>query len=226
MFIKNLIKKLTAPIMWGNLLAMVAVVVFLCVALVWWLSFYTHHGEGIEVPDFYGLTYVRAVEVGDNHGLILVANDSTYNKRLPAGSVVSQQPGAGMKVKEGRVVYVTINSLTMPRVVIPDLIDNSSYREAQAKLLALEFKLLPPKLVEGEKDWVYGIRCEGRNLATGDLVAKESTLTLVIGNGLVGEEMDLEELINEPQDSTVYDGGSHTSTPADDEIDTFLEVFE
>ena len=201
---------------------MAVVVVLLCVALVWWLGFYTHHGEGIEVPDFYGLSYVRALEVGDSHGLLLVANDSTYNKQLPAGSVVSQQPGAGMKVKEGRVIYVTINSLTMPRVAIPDLIDNSSYREAQAKLLALEFKLMPPKLVEGEKDWVYGIRCEGRNLTTGDLVAKESTLTLVIGNGLVGEEMDLEELINEQQDTTVYNGGAQ----ADDEIDTFLEVFE
>ena len=136
MIIKNLVKKLTAPIIWGNLLAMAVVVVLLCVALVWWLGFYTHHGEGIEVPDFYGLSYVRALEVGDSHGLLLVANDSTYNKQLPAGSVVSQQPGAGMKVKEGRVIYVTINSLTMPRVAIPDLIDNSSYREAQAKLLA------------------------------------------------------------------------------------------
>ncbi|MDE6011779.1 MAG: penicillin-binding protein, partial [Prevotella sp.] len=91
----------------------------------------------------------------------------------------------------------TINSLTLPRVPIPDLIDNSSYREAQAKLLALDFVVLPPKLVEGEKDWVYGILCDGRRLASGDLVAKESHLTLLIGNGLVGEDADMNELIED-----------------------------
>ncbi|MBR6319119.1 MAG: PASTA domain-containing protein [Prevotella sp.] len=222
---KNFFKKLLSPMVWGNLLAMATVVVALFAGMIWWLGAYTHHGEGIEVPDMYGMEYARAIEVADAKGLVLVANDSTYNKALPAGSIVIQKPVAGMKVKEGRIIYVTINSLTMPRVALPDLIDNSSYREAQAKLQALEFKVNPPVLIDGEKDWVYGIRCEGRNLSSGDMVAKESMLTLVIGNGYLGDELELEDLMGDSLsvDSTA---GDEAETINDDDIDTFLEVFE
>jgi hypothetical protein len=217
--VKKFIKKLTSPIVWGNLLAMAVVIALLIVGLIWWLGKYTHHGEGIEVPDFSNMTYVKAIAKGDDLGLIVMVNDSTYNKSLPAGSVVSQKPVAGAKVKEGRIVYVTINSLTMPRVAIPDLIDNCSYREAQAKLQALEFKLTDPKLINGDKDWVYGIQCNGKNVITGDLIARESTLTLVIGNGLTDDELEIEEFMDNYHDSLYINDGT-----TDDETDTFLEV--
>ncbi len=216
---KRFFKKLTSPIVWGNLLAMAVVIALLIVGLIWWLDKYTHHGEGIEVPDFSSMTYTKAIAEGDELGLIVLVNDSMYNKSLPAGCVVAQKPAAGAKVKEGRIVYVTINSLTMPRVAIPDLIDNCSYREAQAKLQALEFKLTEPKLIDGDKDWVYGIQCNGKNVITGDLIARESTLTLVIGNGLTGDDLEMEEFMGDYQDSLYVDDGTD-----DDEIDTFLEV--
>ena len=211
-------KKLTSPLVWGNLLAMAFVVGLLFVGLIWWLDEYTHHGEGVEVPDFYGLNCHDAISSGDNLGLVVIVNDSTYVKTLPAGSVVTQTPQAGATVKSGRTVYVTINSLTMPRVAIPYLIDNCSYREAQAKLQALEFNLTPPKLIDGEKDWVYGIQCNGRNLQTGDMVAKESTLTLIIGSTLPDDDMELEEYDDE------LDEGDGTG--GDDEVDTFMEMPE
>ena len=189
-----------------NLLAMAAVIVLLLLLLIWGLNIYTHHGEGIEVPNVVGKNYTGAIMQADQQGLRLVANDSTYIKEMPAGSIVLQQPVAGERVKEGHVIYVTINSYTLPRVEIPDLIDNSSYREAQAKLQALDFVVLPPKLVEGEKDWVYGIQCGGRSLAKGDLVAKESHLTLLIGNGLVGEESDMNDYIEDYENGRIMEG--------------------
>lgn len=216
MGVKQFFKKLTSPIIWGNLLAMFLVVVLLFICLIWWLNSYTNHGKGIEVPDFYSMSYADAISRGDLLGLVVVANDSTYNKKLPAGCVVLQKPIAGAKVKDGRIVYVTINSLTMSRVAIPDLIDNCSYREAQAKLQALEFKLTEPKLIDGDKDWVYGIQCNGRNISTGDLVARESTLTIVIGNGLLDDELEPDDLLDSENDSLDIDGI--------DDIDTFLEV--
>lgn len=193
MSLKSFFRKLFSPRVWGNCLAMAVVLVLLFVALVWWLNSYTHHGEGISVPDFSGLNYHESMSRGDELGLIVLVGDSTYNKKMPAGCVVSQKPLAGTSVKSGRIVYVTINSLTMPRVAIPDLVGNSSYRQAQARLQALEFKLTEPKLIDGDKDWVYGLQCGGRNLEAGDMVAKESTLTLVIGNGLTEEDLELEE---------------------------------
>ncbi|MBR1449254.1 MAG: PASTA domain-containing protein [Prevotella sp.] len=218
MTVKDIMDKLKAPFLWINLLAMAAVIVLLCFGVIWGLDLYTNHGEGVEVPDFVGKNYTRAIEVAEEKGLMLVANDSTYIKEMPAGCVVLQQPGVGSQVKEGRIIYVTINSLTLPRVAIPDLIDNSSYREAQAKLLALDFVVLPPKLVEGEKDWVYGIQCDGRSLASGDLVAKESHLTLLIGNGLVGEEADMDEYLED------YGMGRISDEPDDMEEVTELPI--
>ena len=223
MFLKTFFKKLTSPMVWGNLLAMLIVLVLLFLGLVWWLNDYTHHGEGIEVPDLSGLNYQSSVSKGDELGLIVMIGDSTYNKKMPGGCVVGQNPEAGAKVKRGRIVYVTINSLTMPRVKIPDLVGNSSYRQAQARLKALEFKLTEPKLIDGDKDWVYGLQCGGRNIEAGEMVAKESTLTLVIGNGLTEDDMELEEVTDEDNPdfdiNGLLDGG-------DDEVDTFQDIPE
>jgi hypothetical protein len=180
---KKFFKKFTSWHLLLNLLGMVAFVVMLLAGLKWWLLKFTHHGEGIEVPDLYGKNYLEAKDAVAELGLRIEANDSTYIKEMPAGSIVVQSPVKGMNVKEGRIIYVTINSLTIPRVKIPDIVDNCSYREAIARLQALDLRVLPPKLIDGEKDWVYGISLDGRDVHVGDMVARESQLVLVIGNG-------------------------------------------
>jgi len=186
--INNFFKKFAGWNLWLNLLAMVVVLILLILGLKWWLNAYTHHGESIEVPDLYGIDYREAIDLVEKEGLQIMANDSTYIKEMPAGCIVVQSPTKGKTVKEGRTIYVTINSLTIPRVRIPDLVGNCSYREAQARLQQLEFRVLPPKLIDGEKDWVYGILMDGRHLQSGDMVARESQLTLIIGNGAYGDE--------------------------------------
>ena len=51
--------------------------------------------------------------------------------------------------------------------------------------------MLPPKRVDGEKDWVYGIISRGRRVGTGDRISTESPLTLMVGSGNVeSEEME------------------------------------
>jgi len=118
-----------------------------------------------------------------------------------------------MKVKAGHIIYVTINSPSSPSFAIPDVIDNSSYREAEAKLQALGFKLLPPRRILGEKDWVYGIMSRGRRVSTGDRVSIDAPLTLLIGNGMYGED-DIDYM--DPVDDSLETIG--------DETDEFEEV--
>lgn len=178
--------------LWGNLLAMALVVVGLCFGVKYGLELYTHHGEGIKVPKLVNMTCDNARLLLAQNGLELVVTDSGYNKRLPADCILAQSPGEGMEVKAGHVIYVTVNSPSSPSFAIPDLIDNSSYREAEAKLRALGFKLLPPKRILGERDWVYGIISRGRHVSTGEHVSIGDPLTLLIGNGQYGDDEDID----------------------------------
>lgn len=180
---KEFFGKFRSKYLWGNLLAMALTVVLLCVGVKYGLDIYTHHGEGVPVPNLTGMSFNSAANLLDRNELRIVVSDSGYNKKLPADCILAQSPGEGTSVKKGHTIYVTVNSPSSPTVAIPDIIDNSSVREATAKLSALGFKLLEPKVVTGEKDWVYGILCRGRRLSAGDRISIELPLTLMIGNG-------------------------------------------
>lgn len=212
MDMKDFLGKFVSRYLLGHLLAMVLVVVLLCVGIMYGLSAYTHHGEGVEIPDLYGMNYTDAISLLSSKGIRVVSNDTGYNQRMEADCILLQMPGAGTKVKEGRTVYVTINSNSSPKIRIPDVIDNCSYREAQARLTAVGFSLLEPKVVDGERDWVYGIRAGNRNLQAGDAVSIETPLTLVIGRG--NSEEDEEDMMLDIPDSM-----------GDDE-DEFMEIIE
>ena len=192
----NIFKKFGGYRFWGNLLAMIVVGVALLIGLMFWLNAYTHHGESTEVPDLYGIDYRKAATALDVKGLRLEVSDSAYNTKMPAGSIMMQTPAAGMQVKEGRIVYVTINSLTVPRVEIPDIIDNMGYRQAQAILQSLGFQLTEPKRNPNvDKDWVCGLESDGKRLWAGDKVAKGARLTLTIGSKTLdyGDELLLDD---------------------------------
>ena len=196
---KEFFGKFASGFLWGNILAMVLVIIALAFGVKYGLDVYTRHGEGIEVPKVEGMVYQNARALMEERGLYLVVTDSGYNKRLPANSILIQNPGPGMKVKEGHTIYVTVNSPSSPSFAIPDVVDNSSFREAEAKLTAIGFKLTPPQQVEGEKDWVYGILCRGRRVSTGDRISIDSPLTLLIGNGHYSTEEEIDYIGSEAQ---------------------------
>lgn len=180
---KDFFRKVFSRYLMGHLAAMALVVLLLCLGVKFGLDLYTHHGEGIPVPNIKGMTFDKAKSLVEGNGLLIEVSDSGYDKRLPADCVLMQSPGYGAKVKEGHTVYVTVNAASSPTVTIPDIVDNCSSREAMAKLRSLGFKLGEPKMVTGERDWVYGIESQGRRVANGDAVSVEAPLTLLVGNG-------------------------------------------
>lgn len=211
---KEFFRKFASPFLWGNLLAMVLVVVALAVGVKYGLEWYTRHGEGIKVPKIEGMLYANARTLIEEDGLNIMVSDSGYNKRYPADCVLAQNPGPGMMVKSGHTIYVTVNSPSSPSFAIPDVVDNSSYREAEAKLMALGFKLMPPQEVPGEKDWVYGILCRGRRVSAGDHVPIDTPLTLMIGSGTYDSDEDLDYV--EPEYKLMENG----------DLDEFEEIVE
>ena len=183
MTIKEFFSFKTNKYFWLNLIAMMAVVILLLFGVLKWLDVYTRHGEAVVVPDVKGMTVGEAEMLLRNHGLVCVVSDSNYVKNKPAGSILELNPSAGQKVKEGRTIYLTINTLDVPLRLVPDVADNSSARQAQAKILAAGFKLSENELISGEKDWVYGVKYKGRQLNMGDKVPVGATLTLLVGDG-------------------------------------------
>ena len=213
---KEFFKKVCSRFLLLNLLAMVIVVVLLCLGVGYGLDLYTHHGEGIEVPELKGMRYQKACLLLEEKGLNIVVSDSGYNKTYPADCILAQIPGHGQKVKEGHVIYVTVNSPSSPTFAIPDIVDNSSLREAEAKLTAMGFHLAPAQRVTGEKDWVYGILCRGRRISNGDRVPIDYTLTLMVGSGTYDESADVD-----------YVEGGYSSGGTDEgDVDEFEEVTE
>ena len=169
---------------WGNLIAMILVVVLLIFAILKGLNVYTHHGEAILVPDAKGMSISQAESLFHTNDLVCVISDSTYVKEERPGIVLDHNPQSGQRVKKGRIIYLTINTMSTPLQLVPDVADNSSFRQAEARILASGFKLLESERISGEKDWVYGVKYQGKELAPGDKVPMGATLTLIVGNGM------------------------------------------
>ncbi len=193
---KEFWKKIFSPMLWGNLLLMGLVAVLLSIGVWLGLSYYTHHGEEIIVPDVCNKLIGDADYTLEMAGLSAIVVDSTYNRSLPSGAVMTQHPEAGSKVKAGRHIYLTINSKESPSVSLPDIADNCSMREAKDRLTQLGFRIGPVEYVPGDKDWVYGVKCQGRTVATGERVPIDAVITLLVGNDHVDEETEADTTLS------------------------------
>lgn len=189
MTLKEFFSFRTNRFFWLNILAMPVVLILLVFATLRWLDSYTHHGEAVVVPDVKHKPLSEAQKILSAQGLQSVVADSTYVKTLPPGCVLEYSPSMNQKVKLGRTIYLTVNTTNVPLVDLPDVADNSSLREAEARLLAAGFKLMPNDTVPGDKDWVYGVKFEGRVLGLKEKVPQGAFLTIVVGDGLVSTEV-------------------------------------
>lgn len=177
-------KKCLSMRIWGNVAAMVVVVVLLCVGAKFGIDKYTRHGEEIVIPDVRRKSFADAEALLMEKGLKVVISDTGYVRSLQPDYILEQNPVPGKTVKAGRIVYLIINSAHSPMLTLPDIIDNNSYREARAKLIAMGFKVGSPQYVKGEKDWVYGVKCKGKSIANGDKVSVEDMLIIQVGDGM------------------------------------------
>lgn len=210
--------KFKSRYLWGNLAAMAAVVFVVCLGVKCGLDIYTHHGEVVSIPNVRHKTFSDAEYLLEQNGLQVVVSDTGYVPGMKPDCILEQSPAPGERVKSGHVIYLTVNASQTPTITVPDVIDNSSLREAMAKLSAMGFKLTQPAFVEGEKDWVYGLSVKGRHLAAGDKVSVNDYITIEVGNGQRDADMDVnftEAPIEESSEDEFYESG---------DVDDFQEV--
>ena len=204
---------LRSTLLW-NIMGMILVVILVAVGIWFWMGYYTHHGESIEVPNVKGMVISDAEYTLTRARLQTVVADSGYDRKLPAGTVLEQLPAAGKQVKSGREIYLTINSGKTPTLALPDIADNSSLREAEAKLRSMGFKLGPIEYAAGDKDWVMAVKCRGRNVSVGERISIDDPLTLVVGNN----DIDAEDYSDEDDPWETDSLGEETEASPLDEI--------
>lgn len=156
------------------------------------LDVYTRHGETYTVPNVCGMQLEDAKELLRKSSLDLEIVDYKYKKGASENEVVEQMPVANAKVKEGRKIMLTMSSATKPVAVVPSVVDNCSLREAEARLKAAGFIIADIVTIKGEKDWVYAVKYNGRELSNGESIPREAKLVIVIGSG---EKKVVEEAI-------------------------------
>ena len=164
-----------------NLLGAVLFLVVLAVVVSVGLNLLTRHGKTVKTPDFTNLTVAQAQKLAHDSGVSVKVVDSVFVRRLNGGVVYRQQPKAGFKVKKGRSIFLTINSIVPRKVVMPNLL---GYSVTQARS-ELQNRGLDLGRLEYVKDiatnTVLGQKVGGREVKAGDLVVSGSTVDLKLG---------------------------------------------
>lgn len=198
---KNFLVKLIKNPFVINFLLMFTVLVLVVYGTLKWLDKYTHHNEVVLVPDVKGMTLEDAASFFENNGLRYNVIDSVFSKDVAPGTIVELKPNVGAKVKEGRIVFVTVNALTSQMAMIPD-VEDMSFRQAYALLRARGFETVEIEYVPGDfKDLVIAVELRGRALKNGEKVPLTSPLTLKVSNGedevLPEDSLGLDEPVRE-----------------------------
>lgn len=134
------------PILW-NLTLIAVVLISLLVLSYIALAVGTRHGMRRTVPDFTGLGLKDAQYYAEQRGLKLIINDSLYVPAYPGGMVLEQLPKGGVAVKEGRKIYITINSFAQKKLPMP-YVAGRSLRQAKNMLESAGFGIEKLEYVE------------------------------------------------------------------------------
>ena len=184
------------PIIAHLLLAMI-VVCTLTFGLLYWLKGYTNHGKVVEVPDVKGLNVETAIPLLEGKTLRCTIVDSVYVKNAAPGTILETTPPSGATVKEGRTIYITVNSINALKISIPEVMDLSQ-RQGLSMLRSLGFESIDVKLVSGAyRDLIVGLESEGKTLEAGTKVSSSTPLLLLVSSGI----------------------GESTTTPTEDDVE-------
>jgi len=166
------------------IIAVVSLLIFVFF-IQWWLGYTTNHKQKIQVPNLHKLSITevkqKLEELDLEYKVIDIAN---FNPDYPKESVIEQDPEVGSFVKEKRKIYLTLNPSKYRDIVIPDL-NGKTKRQAITHLRSIGFQVGKDYVYVPDigKDVVRGLKHEGKQIALGDKLPKESVIELILGDG-------------------------------------------
>ncbi|KAA9339202.1 PASTA domain-containing protein [Hymenobacter busanensis] len=165
-----------------------------------YLPITTNHGETIPVPKVTGMQMADLEDYLDERDLAYFVDDSSYNASTRPGTVLTQDPKPGEKVKEGRKIYISVAMKNPPVIKMPKLTDGS-VKNAQMILKSYDLVVGQIQLVPDlAQNAVLKQLVNGKEIAPGAPIAKGTRVDLVVGDGQGNQEFPVPNLVNTPAD--------------------------
>jgi len=179
MTLKEFIKNRTFKV---NVLVALGITILLILFNMVFLRIYTNHGESVEIPDLKGKTTNEVANILNRKNLRFEIRDSVYSLETSPGTVLDQFPKPGMKVKEKRVISLTLSALSQKLIPVPQLTD-ISYRQAANLIESTGLIAGNIEYKQSEfPDLVLEQKVRGRIVHQGQMIPKGSTVDLVLGS--------------------------------------------
>lgn len=209
-FFKNIGNFIISKTFLKNLLFAVLLVGFLLYATFFSLSLITHHGEGLSVPDFTGMSIKQVTKVAKSKELKFRIIDSVFNAPGKKGTVIAQIPPADFKIKEGRTILLTIKTFNPKRIPMPDF-TGVSLIQAKADIETYGLKIgklkyIPDLATNNVLEQMY----KGKPISPGTLIEANSAIDLVLGLGRSDKITLVPDLLGSSKDDAIQKAEAHS----------------
>ncbi len=190
----------------------------------------TNHGETITVPNVVGIHYDNLNEYLVKRKLRFeITEDSSYSAEYQPLEVLRQFPLPDAKVKEGRKIYLTLNTNNPPKIRMPNLVD-TSIKNAQIVLKSFDLRFGE---VEYIPDEIFGTvlkqKINGREVLANEMIPKGSVIDIVSGNGFGVVTLlspNLIELEEEDAQIAIVGSGLQVGSVSYDTVGSYVVIEE
>jgi beta-lactam-binding protein with PASTA domain len=144
----------------------------------------TRHGQSTTVPDLVGRTMDEVEPALDDANLRWAVIDTPYNSNKKPSEVINQEPPAGSKVKERRVIYLTVNAESPKMVPFPSLKEGTPSPNVPSIVQTAGFIVDDIRYIPWKHTAFKYAEIDGKRAVPGRKYPKDSKVILYIGNGL------------------------------------------
>ncbi len=182
--LKKILRFLISKLFLFNILGGIAFFVLAFFGLKYYLSSYTEHGVTKTVPTLIGLSIDEAVKQIEAGGFAYVIVDTVFNDSVEKGAIVEQNPRPESLVKDGRRIYLIVNSKQDEMISMPQF---TGFTIRKANSLAESYGIIIGNLryvPDIAVNVVIKQMFDGEEIEPGTKIKKGSTIDLILGLGL------------------------------------------
>jgi len=156
------------------------------------------------VPDLTGRTMQEVEMALEDAHLRWRILDTLYSADLKPSEVISQEPPASSKVKEGRVIYLTVNAAKPPEVAFPPIKEGTALRNAMNYLKNEGFVVKEVEYIPWRYTSVKYAEVTGRRAVPGRKYPMGTEVVLFVGSGLGDQYVSVPNLISKTLDEAEF----------------------